>query len=330
MESWQLILLYVGLSLVVLLVIVVAVRTRRSDREEGDERDVAPLGLHPEALLGGMSLPSVVADLTPEELERSKVLIHGLLMNISENVETLMTGVGQYTDQLRAHKSSINRADTLAAIKEVERVLLAEVERMGSAAQTYRGQLEAARETIQHQQMEMEKLSADASMDYLTRVPNRRALEQRLNEALALFKRHGRQFGLLMLDIDHFKALNDSYGHIAGDKLLRALAETLVKEVRGSDFVARYGGEEFAILLPESSVQESLVVAEKLRAAVERLEVDHGGAMIRTTVSIGVAEVTGADVYLETVVARADAALYGAKTSGRNRVLSQHESAGGG
>lgn len=251
-----------------------------------------------------MTTTSGVIELSPEELERSKLLIHGLLMNIAQNVETLMTGVGQYTDQLKAHKTTISRADTLAAIKEVERVLVAEVERMGTAAQTYRGQLEAAKETIQHQQVEMEKLSADASMDYLTRVPNRRALEQRLKESLALYKRHGRQFGLLMLDIDHFKALNDSHGHIAGDKLLRSLAETIVQEVRGSDFVARYGGEEFAILLPESSLQEGLIVAEKLRLAVERLVVDREGRRIRTTLSIGVAEAMASDASLETIIAR--------------------------
>ena len=320
MELWQLILLYVGLGLVVLLAAITTIRSWRSGAQvRGMRSAAAPL------VASQMPNPALaeLPDFAPEELERSKLLIHGLLMSISQNVDTLMTGVGQYTDQLKVHKSSIRRADTLAAIKEIEQILLAEVEKMGTAAKTYRGQLQVAHETIQTQQAEMEKLSADASMDYLTRVPNRRGLEQRLNEALALYKRHGRQFGLLMLDIDHFKALNDTYGHIAGDKLLRALAGTLVKEVRGSDFVARYGGEEFAILLPETSIQESVVVAEKLRAAVEHLTIDHGGETIRTTVSIGIADVSPTDVFVETVVARADAALYGAKSAGRNRVLSQ-------
>jgi len=319
MELWQLLLLFTGLGLVILLLLLIAVRTHR---EAGSARDLAAGGLP------GSSVKSPAGtDLGhypgPEELEQSKVVIHGLLMSVSENVETLMAGVGQYTDQLKVHRSSIRSADTLAAIKEVERLLLAEVEKMSTAAKTYRGELEAAQATIQTQQAEMEKLSADASIDYLTRVPNRRALEQRLNEALALYKRHGRQFGLLMLDLDHFKALNDTYGHIAGDKVLRALAATLVAEVRSSDLVARYGGEEFAVLLPETPLQESLVVAEKLRVAVEQQSTEHAGDWIGITVSIGIAEVTAADVYVETVVARADAALYGAKSAGRNRVVPQ-------
>ena len=319
MELWQLLLLFTGLGLVILLLLLIAMRTHR---EAGLPRDPGA------GSLPGTSVKSPAgAGLDrypgPEELEQSKVVIHGLLMSVSENVETLMAGVGQYTDQLKVHRSSIRSADTLAAIKEVERLLLAEVEKMSTAAKTYRGELEAAQATIQTQQAEMEKLSADASIDYLTRVPNRRALEQRLNEALALYKRHGRQFGLLMLDLDHFKALNDTYGHIAGDKVLRALAATLVAEVRSSDLVARYGGEEFAVLLPETPLQESLVVAEKLRVAVEQQSTEHAGDRIGITVSIGIAEVTAGDVYVESVVARADAALYGAKSAGRNRVVPQ-------
>lgn len=325
MELWQLIALYIGLVLVGVFVVVAVIRYWMGGVEP---RSSTAAGSTAEGSTVGATIS--FADLNVEELERCKLTIHGLLMSISQNVESLMSGVDQYTDQLKVHRSAIDRVDTLAAIKEVERLLLAEVEKMGTAAATYRGQLRAAHETIEQQQVEMEKLSEDASMDYLTRVPNRRGLEQRLNEALALFKRHGRQFGLLMLDIDHFKALNDTYGHIAGDRLLRALAEALVREVRGSDFVARYGGEEFAILLPESSAQESYVVAEKLRSAVERLEVEHGGETIRVTASIGIAEVTAADIYLETVIARADAALYGAKTAGRNRVLSLHPAASDG
>jgi diguanylate cyclase len=129
---------------------------------------------------------------------------------------------------------------------------------------------------------------------------------------------------LLMVDIDNFKRVNDTYGHVFGDKVIRYVAQRISLSIKGRDVAARYGGEEFAILLPETTVQGALVLAEQIRASVARGKIHRGGAteqIAGVTVSIGVAESLPADS-VEDLTRRADEALYRSKEAGRNRVMS--------
>jgi diguanylate cyclase (GGDEF)-like protein len=123
---------------------------------------------------------------------------------------------------------------------------------------------------------------------------------------------------LLMIDVDRFKALNDEHGHLTGDAVLRALAQTLSTHVRPQDLLARYGGEEFSLLLPNIAIDDALIIAERLRKVVSRAGEDQA-PLPGTTVSIGVAAASGATA-LSALVSDADAALYRAKQAGRNRV----------
>lgn len=152
--------------------------------------------------------------------------------------------------------------------------------------------------------------------DPLTGVYNRRALGERLAEELARSQRFGHPLGLLMMDIDHFKRINDRFGHLAGDQVLIGIARCLRRHVRKSDFVARYGGEEFVILLPETDAEGARRFAERLRAAIGVLEF---GEIPAPSVSIGVAA-SREDDTPDRLLQRADAALYAAKRGGRNRV----------
>ncbi len=154
--------------------------------------------------------------------------------------------------------------------------------------------------------------------DPLTGVHNRRALNERLTEELARSRRFGHPLALLMLDVDHFKAINDRYGHQTGDQVLTVIGRCLREHVRRIDFVARYGGEEFVILLPETDREGARRFAERLRQAVAALEL--GGELASPTVSIGVAVSREADTP-DSLLQRADAALYAAKRAGRNRVM---------
>jgi diguanylate cyclase (GGDEF)-like protein/PAS domain S-box-containing protein len=160
----------------------------------------------------------------------------------------------------------------------------------------------------------------DAALtDPLTGLHNRRGLEGR-SEAL-----HFRPGGApvtqvwIMVDIDHFKRVNDTYGHEAGDEVLKAVAEALRSTARGADLVARFGGEEFVLVLPDTSAELAVRIAERLRLAIEALSTDVGGQVIRVTASFGVAQRAAQDSQLE-VLERADAALYSSKKDGRNRV----------
>jgi len=148
--------------------------------------------------------------------------------------------------------------------------------------------------------------------DPLTGVNNRRGLDDALNAQLALMGRYHSLFSLLMLDIDHFKQVNDQEGHLSGDRILQELARLLDESVRETDIVARYGGEEFIIVMPHTDLAGACVFAERLRAEVaDRMTI---------TISGGVTAAQEGDL-AETLIARADTALYGAKTAGRNRVF---------
>lgn len=164
-----------------------------------------------------------------------------------------------------------------------------------------------------------------ASTDELTQVFNRRALFEKLDGLMSLSERYKHKVGLLMFDIDHFKAVNDTYGHHAGDVVLKNVSTLLKDVVRKVDVIGRYGGEEFVIVLPETDIVSSLIAAEKVRKAVERLKIDTGNEIISVTISIGVSELTilkdkHQTITPESFINFADSALYVAKESGRNRV----------
>lgn len=164
--------------------------------------------------------------------------------------------------------------------------------------------------------------------DVLTGWHNRRYLQVRLGEELARARRDGETLTCLMLDLDHFKHINDTWGHGAGDDVLRELAQRVEAQVRASDVAARYGGEEFVILLPHTGTQAGGLLAERIRRAVREGPVPVGeGQEVRVTASIGVASVAprAGDTDLknlgESLLARADVALYQAKSAGRDRVV---------
>jgi two-component system, cell cycle response regulator len=155
--------------------------------------------------------------------------------------------------------------------------------------------------------------------DALTGIYNRRHLQERLQGVLSMARRHREPAAVLMIDVDHFKSINDSMGHAAGDAVLREIADRLRHRVRLEDVVGRWGGEEFLVLSSITDADAAAVLAERLRAAVadEPVEID-GAGRIRVTVSIGCAAGT---VDAEGLVREADAALYEAKAQGRNRVV---------
>lgn len=165
-----------------------------------------------------------------------------------------------------------------------------------------------------------------AGTDPLTRLYNRRTFLNACERELRISREKGRHFSILMADLDHFKKVNDRYGHQAGDAALVAAVESMQSAVRGSDVLARWGGEEFAALLPDASLEAAYIVAERMRVNVENIELPiaslgaRGSAVLRMTISIGVATCEPGDD-IATIMSRADQGLYLAKDSGRNCVL---------
>jgi diguanylate cyclase (GGDEF)-like protein len=167
-----------------------------------------------------------------------------------------------------------------------------------------------------------ERLNFEMAMkDMLTGLANRRAITDQLLNTVARAQRQGQYLSVLMLDIDHFKRVNDGYGHQAGDTVLRGVAQTLQSRLRAQDQIGRFGGEEFMVILPDTSLDGALTLAEALRQAVEATPTQWGAHSIAVTISIGVrgGAITGGDT-ADSLVGSADAALYRAKQNGRNRV----------
>ena len=176
--------------------------------------------------------------------------------------------------------------------------------------------LEAERDKL------IERLRVQSSTDFLTTLPNRRAFFEAAEAELARARRHGYGLVLLLLDVDHFKRINDTRGHAAGDRALVALTEVLQHSVRQGDIAARLGGEEFVVLLSHCEREDGLRFAERLRETVSTTLVDLGEGQepLRITVSIGLADVRSHGVGLDQLLSRADRAMYCAKNAGRDRI----------
>ncbi|WP_415760949.1 GGDEF domain-containing protein [Pseudomonas sp. CP4] len=186
--------------------------------------------------------------------------------------------------------------------------------------------LKSLSERVAHMEQEalgfrehLEEQRQKALIDPLTGLPNRAAWSERLEHEIQQWQQHGNTLSLAMLDLDHFKRINDSYGHLAGDKVLKIIATVLRKRLRGSDFIARFGGEEFVLLLPATPPAVGAKLLENLRAAIEACPFHFKGERVTITISMGLASFRTGE-HSDLVLKRADQALYRAKNAGRNRV----------
>lgn len=173
---------------------------------------------------------------------------------------------------------------------------------------------------VRYNESMQEELKMLATTDELTGMLNRRAFLQGANIFYENNRRYGRGLYAVLIDIDHFKNINDTYGHPFGDEVLKEFGERLIKGIRKSDIAARWGGEEFVLLLQEVKEDDSVAIAEKIRGDIEKLEIYFGDKKARLTASFGIAGLRDGDADMEELIGRADEALYAAKHAGRNCV----------
>jgi diguanylate cyclase len=186
--------------------------------------------------------------------------------------------------------------------------------------------LKSLAERVAHMEQEalgyrehLEEQRQKALIDPLTSLPNRAAWSERLEHEIRHWQQHGNTLLLVMLDLDHFKRINDNYGHLAGDKVLKIIANVLRKRLRGTDFIARFGGEEFVMLMPDTSLTTGAKLLETLRASIEACPFHFKGERVTITLSVGFTALKTAE-HSDQALKRADQALYRAKNAGRNRV----------
>ncbi len=177
----------------------------------------------------------------------------------------------------------------------------------------------ANRPRTSRQQHEASESATEARTDALTGLRNRRSFNEELNRLFAQRQRQGIVFSLLLIDVDRFKAVNDTHGHPVGDLVLQSVSDLLTKTLREMDFVCRIGGDEFAVICPGSHLHEAATAAERARQSVAATPLRIKVGEIPITLSVGVAEVGGSEI-AEGLIQRADEALYAAKHAGRNRV----------
>ena len=174
--------------------------------------------------------------------------------------------------------------------------------------------------TALSKQIQMENLKDAAVVDPLTGCYNRREFENQINRHIAMASRHGHHLSLFMFDLDYFKRINDTHGHLGGDLVLKEIALVVKDNMRTGDVLARYGGEEFIAILPETDKNRAMELADRLRVKIAALRIPHNRTMIRATASFGVSELTpNAD--RDKIIQDADAMLYRAKLNGRNTVM---------
>jgi diguanylate cyclase len=257
----------------------------------------------------------------------------------NESFSNSVTLNAEMEKQIKLIQSGVNESDTIENIKKTINTrieaLQNNMDQFFHAEQTRKKQTNNHHEELISRLSKMEKETeklrecieverSKAYKDALTGIPNRMAFDERINQEHSRQKRYKNNLTLCLIDIDKFKNVNDTYGHKAGDIVLRTVAEKCASKVRECDFFCRYGGEEFALILPETNLSSAIVVAETLRSSIEKCPFQYGEQIVPVTISCGLAEVKDNES-LDAVFKRADEALYKAKDSGRNCCITEEQ-----
>jgi len=228
----------------------------------------------------------------------------------------------QRASSLEQLKSSVRNqlGDIVQAMDRYRGELVVREQRVEKRLGELQQKLEAMEHQAQRVQTHLEEQRLRALSDPLTLLPNRAAYDERVAQEAARWARYAGELTMVVCDLDHFKKINDNYGHLAGDKVLRVVAKILLRGIRETDFVARYGGEEFVVLMPETDIERALMVMEKLRQTIEKSPFNFRGEPVSVTMSFGIS-CFGPQDQPDSVFERADKALYRAKGEGRNRCV---------
>lgn len=238
-------------------------------------------------------------------------------------VESYLVSSKSYSGCLNSSLKDLSDTAKPEQLRRTVELLISENEKMSSEANKLSSSLEQSRAQIEEMRTCLAEAREDGLRDPLTNLANRRKFEQTLVQEVAEAKSDGTEMCLVMLDIDHFKAVNDTFGHVVGDGVLKYVASLLTKNVKGRDAAARYGGEEFAIILPQTKAQHAESLVEQVRIQLEQTKLvltESNRPLGKITASFGIAQLRHDDDP-QKLIQRADAKLYEAKNQGRNRIV---------
>ncbi len=252
--------------------------------------------------------------------------------DFNEELESILDHIGdnlningEFSDTLEVLSNKLKGAKTDAAVKSVVHDLVAATAEVRSSQKGLEEQLRESQAHVAELKENLETARFETLTDDLTGLGNRKLFDQTIERTLQASKGISAPFCLLMLDIDHFKSFNDTYGHQTGDQVLRLVAITIKNNIKVNDIASRYGGEEFAVVLPDTTLDEAMMYADQIREAVKQRQLvkrSTGESLGNVTISIGAAQYRDGDT-VPVLIERADTALYAAKRSGRNKVVSE-------
>ncbi len=246
-----------------------------------------------------------------------------VLRQVAKVLQSHMTDSESFSERLDGHNQRLSGHESVGPIKEIVLALIEDNRDMRDRLDNVRNQLEKSRLQVVHLQTDLERAEEAGLRDVVTAIGNRRFFDASFIEEVEKARRLGDQVCLALADIDRFKHVNDRFGHLVGDRLLRLFANILVQNVRGQDKVARFGGEEFALIFPGARLGEAVTALERIRVVLESKQwtIEPSGERIsKVTASFGVAKLR-ADESANDLLRRADERLYEAKVQGRNRVV---------
>lgn len=256
-----------------------------------------------------------------ESFERLQLQLRNLLEETAQSAASASVQASEFGQSLESHAKILAEPMDAEKIRGVVEDMLESTAKMQVVTTELSAKLQASTKEVNSLTESLRRAQSEALLDSLTGLKNRRGLERAVED---LQREPAGLLGsaLLLADIDHFKVVNDTYGHVLGDKVIRAVAHVLRSSIKGRDVAARLGGEEFAILLPQTSLKGAAAVAEQIRGTVAQGRIcrpDGNESIGQVTLSVGVAVAAPGDT-LEALLERADAAMYTAKRAGRNQI----------
>jgi len=263
-----------------------------------------------------------------DEIEAASTDLMVEMGKIQSVLELAGQDTNAYGNALEGANSAISKqsGDAVNLSKIVEKIIVA-TKAMEKKTRAMELDLESSSFEINKLRESLVDSQREALTDGLTRLANRKHFDKKLQEAVRDVYDNGTDLSILISDVDFFKKFNDSWGHVAGDQILRLIGKCMMENVKGKDTAARYGGEEFAIILPQTGLEGALSVAEHIRKSVESKKIikkSTGKSLGRVTMSFGVAQYKEGEQITD-LVTRADTALYASKKAGRNLVMGEHE-----
>ena len=257
-----------------------------------------------------------------DTLDNIRQELNNIITSMQGDIQLSESKVSIYADRLNRFAAILNKSSSPQAIATEVEMVKEDTLATELAQRQLNAQLIHLSSDMESLRKELAQIRDESYKDFLTGIANRKAFDAALDDAIYSTRSDKSTFSILIADIDHFKQVNDNYGHLIGDKVLRFVASTFKRSLKGKDIVARYGGEEFAVILPNTEITGAYSVAEQIRRSVSAGQIKEMSSekkLDQITISIGIAQFESSDLHND-LLQRADQALYKAKEKGRNRV----------